>query len=104
MTKNQIAFWNSMTSTNGVLLDFTEHYDVTKAATALPALEQCVEELGEVLAAIDVQSKKQAAGSGAALAKKNALLTLGDATYEVARAVRAVRACAADAGNDTLAG
>ena len=90
-----------MTSTNGVLLDFTEHYDVTKAATALPALEQCVEELGEVLAAIDEQSKKQAAGSGAALAKKNALLTLGDATYEVARAVRA---CAADTSNDTLAG
>jgi len=101
MTKNQIAHWNSMMSTHGVLLNFTEHYDGTKSLTTLPALEQGVEELRDVLAAIDVQSKKQADSSGAALAKKTALLTLGDAAYEVARAVRA---CAADVGNDTLTG
>lgn len=101
MTKDQIAYWNCLTNTHLVLLDLSEPKEGSKALLVLPALKDGIGELGDLLAAIDVQSKKQADSSGVSLAKKNALLALGDATYDVARAVRAY---AAENGNDVLAG
>lgn len=101
MTKDQIAFWNSLTNTHLVLLDFSEPKDGSKSLLVLPALKDGINELGDLLAGIDVQSKKQADSSGVSLAKENALLALGDATYDVARAVRAY---ASENGNPILAG
>ena len=101
MTKQEIACWNCLTNTHLVLLDFSDPKDGSKPALVLPALQDGIEELGDLLGNIDVQSKKQADSSGVSLAKKNALLALGDAAYDVTCAVRAY---ASDNGNDTLAG
>lgn len=101
MTKDQIARWNSATSTQQVLVKFEKIYDGTTAATALPALVTVAEELAELLDGIDDQARKQQARSGSSLEKAAALQALGDAAYEI---VSAVRSCAAATGNAELAG
>jgi len=91
MTKDQIARWNSATSTQQVLVKFEKIYDGTTAATALPALVTVTEELAELLDGIDDQSRKQQARSGSSLEKAAALQALGDAAYEIVSAVRPAR-------------
>ena len=56
---------------------------------AVPALQEAIDELVDFILEINLNAKVQAAPSGAADAKRDALNTLGDAAYEVAGGVLA---------------
>jgi len=62
----------------------------------LPALQEAIDELGEVVIEINLNVKIQGSPSGAAEAKRDALKELGDLAYEVAGGVYAQ----ADKGKD----
>jgi hypothetical protein len=71
-----------------------------ETVASLPALEQAAQELTDLITGINTNLKVQMAPSGAAQAKRDAKLALGDAAYEIAGGVLAF----ADATNNaTLA-
>lgn len=60
-----------------------------EAVSSLPALEQAAEELTDLITGINTNLKVQMSPSGAAEAKRDALVELGDATFEIAGGVLA---------------
>ena len=81
MKKNLSAKLNSYLSLQALLVGSKS------TVAALPALEEAVDGLVDFILEINLNVKIQASPSGAADAKRDALITLGDAAYSVAGSV-----------------
>ena len=65
--------------------------------STIPALQEAIDALADLILEINLNVKIQAEPSGAAQAKRDALLELGDAAFEVAGAVYAFASQSRDA-------
>ena len=95
MNKNQSARLNSFIAVQTLLAANSE------LVATLPALDEAADALTELIMDINTQAQVQSSASGATEAKASALVSLGDAVYEIAGGVLSF---AEASGNFTLAG